>query len=342
MTSRYLPMPAQHNQVLPTQRSTLDARSAALLTSWLTFTTVAYQSQGKYSTSAVVLGVVFAAILALALGPSPAPRWAVCGAIASWALIQPLLGGYGSVLPMRDEAWAVFTASLALLAVAICGAVGQRVLDRVALAAAGVTLVILEALVITYDRKPQIDVFLFVNQAADKVATGNIYGSTWQGISPEDPVALAHGFPYLPMTAVLLAPFRWLFGDARWGILASVLVCGTVLAWYGRRGPSGGLLAALLMLGPSTLLIVESTWTEPLVLALLLPALIAFECRRPMAGVVLLALALATKQHVLVLLPLLAMWQPIGWRRRAASLIPRCSGTTWSHSIWTDRRVLTR
>jgi hypothetical protein len=126
------------------------------------------------------------------------------------------------------------------------------------------------------------------------------------------------------MSAVLLAPFRWLAGDVRWGLLACMVLAGWLVraASHGRgRDPRvGDLLAVLALLMPTTVVMVENAWNEPLVLVLLLGSLLAFERGRALPAVVLLALALATKQHVLLLLPVLALWRPAGPRRTLSAL----------------------
>jgi len=295
------------------------ARTGAFVAvSWLAFAVVSYKTQGTFSTWALGLGLVFAISLALNIRETALSRRSVCLLIAGWAGVQPFLTAYGSVLPAWQEAAVVFTSSLALLAIAVLCWFDRRDLDGLALVVSVTTLVVAEFMVFTDPRIPAIDVFHFVNQAADKVATGNVYGTTWRDINSADPVVIVQGFPYLPMTAVLLAPFRWLFGDARWGLLLAVLVTGLSIALAGRR-VSSPVVGAFLLLAPGTLLLIESTWTETLVAGLLIPALLAFDARRTTGGVILLALALATKQHVVLLLPLLAVWKVVGYRRVAVA-----------------------
>ena len=287
---------------------------------WLAFAAASYKTQGTFS----ILAFLFAVLLVLLLGAlrpaTSVTRNEACVLIVAWAVIQPLLTGYGSVLPAWQEAAVVFASSLALLSVAALGVLNRSMMDQAALITAALTLIVIETMVMFDPRVPAIDVFHFVNQAADKVVTGNIYGTTWTDINAADPVVVTKGFPYLPMTALLLAPFRWMLGDARWGLLLATLISGAVLAWVSCRTRSGTMLGAFLLLSPATLLMVESAWTETLVLALLLPALVLFAVGRSIAGVILLALALATKQHVIVLLPLLAAWRTVGWRHAGLAL----------------------
>ncbi len=76
--------------------------------------------------------------------------------------------------------------------------------------------------------------------------------------------------------------------------------------------------AAVLLLLPGTFTQIEQAWTEPLIALLLAGALLAVDGGRLRLAVVLVALALASKQHIVLLLPLLAVWRPLGPRRTAA------------------------
>ena len=168
---------------------------------------------------------------------------------------------------------------------------------------------------------PRIDVWIILQQAADAIARGeNIYTQVWRG-SP----GIQDAFTYLPWTAALLAPGRWLAGDVRWALVAvTLLAAATVRALPGPRAEarhqvSAAGAAALLLLLPGTSTQVEQAWTEPLLLACL--AMWALGVRRgntPLA-VVALALGLASKQHLALLLPVLAAWPGYGWRRTAGS-----------------------
>src|SRR4029079_6510342 len=76
---------------------------------------------------------------------------------------------------------------------------------------------------------------------------------------------------------------------------------------------------SLLLLAPGTLTQVDQAWTEPLLFAGLVWW--AVLVRRGHAGwaIVPLALACASKQHLALLLPVLLLWRPFGWRRAVAT-----------------------
>jgi hypothetical protein len=135
-------------------------------------------------------------------------------------------------------------------------------------------------------------------------------------------------FTYLPWMAILLAPGRWLAGDVRWTLAAitvagalavRMLATGRATAWgsavpgWATRGPA--VAATLMLLLPGTSTQIEQAWTEPLLLACLVGASAAFTRRRMLLAALLLAFALASKQHVALLLPMLAAWPRLGPRR---------------------------
>jgi hypothetical protein len=85
------------------------------------------------------------------------------------------------------------------------------------------------------------------------------------------------------------------------------------------RPAEGASLAPLLVVMavclPGTLRITQQAWNESVVLGCLLAAVALLLAGRPGLAVVPLALALATKQHVVLVLPLWALWPAFGWRR---------------------------
>jgi hypothetical protein len=85
-------------------------------------------------------------------------------------------------------------------------------------------------------------------------------------------------------------------------------------------GPSAGLLAAvgagaLLLLLPGTATQVEQAWTEPLLMACLAGWALGVQRRNTVLAVLCLALGVASKQHLFVMLPVLAAWPAFGPRR---------------------------
>jgi hypothetical protein len=192
-----------------------------------------------------------------------------------------------------------------------------------ALAIAVVAYVVAAVLLIHLDPKPKIDVWITLQQAADGIARGaNIYSLNWTG-SP----GVQDAFTYLPFTALLLAPGRWLAGDVRWalvvitllGVLAVRLLGEPVRDETGSRAPAARLAAVgaavLLLLMPGTPTQVEQAWTEPLLMACLAGWALGVRRRNDWLAIGCFALGLASKQHLAVLLPILAAWPRFGPRR---------------------------
>jgi hypothetical protein len=280
----------------------------------------------RYRTWIVVVYLAAAVLLAVRLGRDGAPirldRRTGALALAGCGLVTLTVRGYtylpaGAALGVR--------VTLAVAAVAVAGvllAPWRRAPDA-ALGAAAAAHVAVVAVLVRRDPAPRIDVWYTLQGAADALARGhNVYTEVWVG-----PPGVMQTFTYLPWTGVLVAPGRWLLGDVRGGLLAAMLVAALALRAAGRTaggtagGTAGAAAAATVLLLPGTATQAEQAWTEPLLLACLAGAAVALLRRRHVAAVVLVALALASKQHIAVLLPLLAAWPRFGARRTLAAAL---------------------
>jgi hypothetical protein len=187
------------------------------------------------------------------------------------------------------------------------------------------------------DPAPKIDVWVTLQQASDALARGvSFYEVTWTG-SP----GVADAFTYLPWTAVLLAPGKWLAGDVRWALMVWTVVAavgiwalaagaragrGALAAGEGPGGPGprwrAAAVTALILFAPGTLTQVDQSWTEPLLLAGVVWWAVLVDRDRAWWAVVPLALACASKQHLALLLPVLLVWRPFGvWRTLATGAL---------------------
>ncbi len=187
------------------------------------------------------------------------------------------------------------------------------------------------------DPAPRIDVWVTLQQASDALARGvSFYEVTWTG-SP----GVADAFTYLPWTAVLLAPGKWLAGDVRWALMVWTIVAavgiwalaagaragrGALVAGEGLGGPGprwrAAAVTALILFAPGTLTQVDQSWTEPLLLAGVVWWAVLVDRDRAWWAVVPLALACASKQHLALLLPVLLVWRPFGvWRTLATGAL---------------------
>ena len=177
--------------------------------------------------------------------------------------------------------------------------------------------------------RPRIDVWVVLQQAADALRRGeNFYAMTWTG-SP----GVKDAFPYLPWTTVLLAPGKWLFGDVRWALAfwTLVAVAGVWLLARGaaprHTGPDSGrdwawtaaTVTSLVVFAPGTLTQLDQSWTEPLLLAGIVWWAVLVQRDRAWWAVIPLAMACASKQHLALVLPILLLWRPFGWRRSIAT-----------------------
>ena len=203
-----------------------------------------------------------------------------------------------------------------------------------ALVAAVLGYVVVATVAILNDPAPEIDVWVSLQQASDALARGvSFYEVTWVGSPGVD-----DAFTYLPWTAVLLAPGRWLAGDVRWAMTVWTLVAAVGI-WALATGPRVGrgarpaqeagpgpgpqwratAVIALILFAPGTLTQVDQSWTEPLLLAGLVWWAVLVDRDRAWWAVVPLALACASKQHLALLLPVLLVWRPFGVRRALAT-----------------------
>jgi hypothetical protein len=285
---------------------------------WLAATAAITWSVVRFELLIVAVLTVSAALLGLA-----GARGRRLDLTGDW-LVPGVLLGAGVVTELVPSfSYASRSAHRGVLHVAgvtcLLAAVGWRVGGRARAAVPWVATagyLVAAVWVIRADPAPRIDVWVILQQASDGLAHGhNAYASTWHG-SPGERDA----FTYLPWTLALLAPGRWLFGDVRWALVAWTLVgVGSLLALGRWRRPSAWAAATLLVLVPGTTTQVEQAWTEPLLLALLALWALLISRDRAWWAVLPLALALASKQHIVLLLPLLAVWPAFGWRRTVAS-----------------------
>ncbi|GGB89404.1 hypothetical protein, partial [Knoellia flava] len=227
-------------------------------------------------------------------------------------------------------AW--LTAALATLSVVGIGSAAllarpSAVRARTAYGLAVLGHVVTAAITTVGDPGPRIDVWVTLQQASDALARGeNFYDMTWT-----DSPGVQDAFTYLPWTAVLLAPGRWLGGDVRWALAfwSVVLFAGI---WALARPLAGdapstaratvlraAVPVAALVVAPGTLTQVDQAWTEPLLAAGLVWWAVLVRRGHAWWAVVPLALACASKQHLALLLPLLLVWPAFGPRRAVAT-----------------------
>ena len=290
---------------------------------WTLFWTVLQWSVVRFELGIVVVLTGAAVLLATALIrrwriEAPTPRLTAAALVAS-ALVAELVPSF-SYTTASAHRWLTHGVALTCLVTAVALVLPSSRRRAVALAVAVLGMVGTSSAAIRLDRAPRIDVWVILQQASDGLARGeNMYQMVWVN-SP----GIKDAFTYLPWTAVLLAPGRWLLGDVRWALLAffvAGLLFTVAIGARGRGGtPAAALSAAtLLALAPGTLTQMEQGWTEPLLFALLAAWALLVRRGHPWWAVLPLALGCASKQHLALLLPVLACWAPFGWRRTLAT-----------------------
>ncbi len=275
----------------------------------------------RYRPSIVLAYTVLALLLAVALSRrtprAVLDRWTpaaglIAAAAATWAV--PTF----TYLTPADAARVRLVLVVATIGAAVLVLLPWRRGGDAALAVALVGYLTASALLILGDPAPAIDVWYTLQGAADSLGEGrNIYRDVWAG-----PPGVMAAFTYLPWTALLLAPARWLTGDVRVGLVILTILAALAVRALAGRDSSGteparvtAGVAALLVLLPGTATQVEQAWTEPMLFTCLAGAALALTRKRYATAVVLLAAGLACKQHLALVLPLLAAWPRFGVRR---------------------------
>jgi len=103
---------------------------------------------------------------------------------------------------------------------------------------------------------------------------------------------VCEGFTYLPGSLLLPTPFRLLYGDVRYGLLAALLIAAIALRrlFHGRTGLVARCLALTI---PGTIFAVERSWLEPLLFMFIVLALLAWQRDRLVLNVLAIAGAFA-------------------------------------------------
>jgi hypothetical protein len=129
---------------------------------------------------------------------------------------------------------------------------------------------------------------------------------------------LLFGFPYPPLT-LYLATLGQLFGDPRYAHLTCMALAAGLMA-YMHPGRLAAGAAALFLLTPRTLVVLQMGWTEPMLVFLL--AATVFAARRyPRAVPYLLGCLLVIKQYMIFVVPLIVLLTPLRGRALLSFLL---------------------
>jgi hypothetical protein len=173
--------------------------------------------------------------------------------------------------------------------------------------------------VVRHGMRPIIDVWVFHQDSAAALLRGenpfaitfpNVYGHKNRFYSDEVQVdgRVLFGFPYPPLSLLLYLPSYALTGESRYAHALAYALCAVGIGLVSRR--RGALIAAALLLAaPACFIVIESAWTEPFVLLMLvLVALAAVHARRWLP--VALGLFFAVKQYNVIFVPCLFLLLP--------------------------------
>lgn len=285
-----------------------------------------YSTTGRFFNQiAILVGtVVLVAVLAAGWRPRVHPVTVVLVSLAS-VFVQLYKPPKGNVDRGALFWWALGLAAAATVLVAGF-AILAPALQRWAtptwlglLAVLGVTVVG----IVATSGSPQIDVWQIFQQSS---------ATLFHGVNPYEITnftGIPHGqtancFNYLPATFISTWPGWFVFDDARYSEIAILLLGWAILAWtFLRRAaePRPGLMLLAVALSlTGTLRVGQQAWNESLLLGFVLIAVCAAATGRTVWLVIALGLALATKQHMALLLPVMVMWPQLGWRRTAWSV----------------------
>ncbi|HSZ59139.1 MAG TPA: hypothetical protein VK797_26095 [Tepidisphaeraceae bacterium] len=176
---------------------------------------------------------------------------------------------------------------------------------------------------------PHIDVWVFQQDASDALLHGrnpysitfpDIYHSTFpghqqvygNGLVVND--RLQFGFPYPPVSLLLASLGYAIAHDHRYAQACAMAVSGLLIG-YSRPGVVSKLAAALLLFTPRIFFVLGRAWTEPFTI-MLLAATVFLACRRSRFLPIALGLLLATKQYMVLALPISFFLLPPGWKWR--------------------------
>lgn len=305
--------------------ATRSPNPGALLVGWAGISWAMAHVNGYYAGVSITL--LLAGCAAVAFGML-SPRWlprrllpVSLGIVAAVEIATPF-AHWQSHHPAAVGAWWLTATLLAGVATIAAGvALALRGLGRgpgwlgAALPVVLCVAVFADLAIILAAPDPGIDVFLILTDSSRGLLHGqDLYRQSWPHST-----GLTDIYPYLPATTLLSLP-GYLLGDARLVDVAALGVAAVLLHRLAARRATIPLLALLVIAYPRATLTVQNAWTEPLLLALLVGLVLAVETGHTRTAVGCFAVALASKQHIALLVPVAAWWPAFGLRRTLASV----------------------
>jgi len=238
----------------------------------------------------------------------------LAGFLCSELLLQIRNGGNAANDYQHDE-WFILL-PLAIVLAALLSLLRWPLIRVLALPMVLVFVVLLlNRAIAIYGQQTNIDVLDFQRESATELWHGhNPYAMRYNSVYPpntpyygpgvvDENNRLTYGFPYFPLSLLLVLPGHWL-GDVRYAHLYALAASG-LLMWLARRRAISVLAAAAVFLSPACFWMVKYAWTEALLLfTLSLVMYCALRWRKALP--VALGLFFATKQYTVLAVP--AVW----------------------------------
>src|SRR5204863_7159736 len=136
---------------------------------------------------------------------------------------------------------------------------------------------------------------------------------------------------YPPLPLMLVAPARAILGDVRWTHLIALEAAAVLIVLT--AGSRGIWAAALLLLTPRSLLVIEAAWVDPIVI-LMLAFTLYCALRKPRMLWLALGLLLASKQYMVLLLPLTTLLMQGNTRRVLLRAMLVAAAVTLPFLLW--------
>lgn len=182
---------------------------------------------------------------------------------------------------------------------------------------------------------PTIDVFYFTQGGAESMLKGlNPYNGIFKNIySPEVNFMLYQDYhwqnsiySYWPATIIFTTFFDFLFGEVRLTYLFADLACALIIYFllkkvFSLSGKISELATLLFLYSPLTLLVLESSWSEPLAIFLLYLAVFLIILGYKYLPYFIFGIFFAVKQTMLVILFFLLRFRGINHKKYLLTLI---------------------
>jgi hypothetical protein len=317
---------------------------------------------GFYAPAALGWLTVALACAALgAVGPRESPERRTLLTLILWAGVTWQLSVIAQAKPalyletrnLRGfHVWAAIEAAVVLL-----GMAPSRWLRAAWFPALAAIHVGLGLWIIHWSPSPQIDVVTVHNAALRAIVHGhnpyaitfaNIYGpdSAFYAPGAESGGRVLFGYPYPPLSLLMVVP-GYLLGDYRYAQLAAIVLAASAMA-YARPSQNARLAAALFLTTPRVFFVVEQGWSEPVsILLLSLTVFVMLNAERGdtwrRAGAVAAGLTSASKQYLILILPLLWKWfsaRGAERRRLMAIAIAAAAALPLAFFLWQPRPFL--